>query len=260
MGSTSIASSLTIGVLATGIACAGAAAGVYATGHGRLERWVVPLSGGILVGVAAVGLAPEIAREIGWWLCLGLFAAGYGVLYGLDRLGYPICPSCSHGHDHSECATRLHGFTTPIVTATALHAFLDGWGATSAAWSGSSGLRLAVPVAILLHKVPEGLALGSILKASNESARKALGWAVFAELFTLAGTGVALGMGAGAGQWVGAFMNYALAVAGGFFLYLGVHAVHGDWRRHGAGSAVLAAAGGIAAVAMQWGARMIWAF
>ena len=57
-----------------------------------------------------------------------------------------------------------------------------------------------------------------------------------------------------------AVMNYALAVAGGFFLYLGVHAVHGDWRRHGAGSAVLAAAGGIAAMAMQWGARMIWAF
>jgi len=255
---TSIPNGWTIGALATGIACAGAAAGVYATGHGRLARLVVPLSGGILVGVAAIGLAPEIARGIGWWLCLGLFAAGYAVLFGLDHLGYPICPSCSHGHDHSGCATRLHGFTTPIVTATALHAFLDGWGAASAAWVSTSGLRLAVPVAILLHKVPEGLALGSILKASNESERKALAWAVFAELFTLAGAGVALGMGAGASM--GLWMNYALAVAGGFFLYLGVHAVHGDWRRHGAGSAALAAAGGVAAVAMQWGARVIWAF
>ena len=250
----------TIGALATGIACAGAAAGVYATAHGRLARLIVPLSGGILVGVAALALAPEIARVIGWALCLALFAAGYGVLYGLDRLGYPICPSCSHGHDHSGCATRLHGFTTPIVTATALHAFLDGWGATTAAETASSGLRLAVPVAILLHKVPEGLALGSILKASSESARTALLWAVFAELFTMVGAGVGLAMGAEAGKAMGSLMNYALAVAGGFFLYLGVHAVHGDWRRHGAGSAALAAAGGAAAVAMQWGARMIWAF
>ena len=247
----------TLPATATAIACAGAAAGVFATSQGRFARFIVPLSGGILVGVAAMGLFPEIARITGWSLCLALFVAGYLTLYLLDRLGYPICPSCSHSHEHEGCATTLHGFTAPIVIATSLHAFLAGWSVATAAFVASSGLRLAVPLAILLHKAPEGLALGSILKASMPSAGRALLWAILAELCTLIGAGVGLAMGATDSAW----LSYALAVAGGFFIYLGLHAIHGEWRKRGAGSAAIAGLGGAAAaVALQFGARVLWSF
>ncbi len=245
-------------MIATAVACAGAVAGVYATAHGRLAQFIVPLSGGILVGVAAMGLMPEIARITGWMLCITLFAAGYLTLYLLDRLGYPICPSCSDSHDHDGCATTLHGFTAPIVTATSLHAFLDGWSVATAAFASNSGLRVAVPLAILMHKIPEGLALGSILKASTPRANRALGGAVFAESFTLAGAGVGLLMGSSVSI---AWLSYPLAIAGGFFVYLGAHAVHGEWRKRGARSAAIAGLGGAAAaIVLQFGARLIWNF
>lgn len=216
---------------------------------------VVPFSGGILLGVSIFGLLPELAGEIGWLTAVLLFAAGYAALSLVDRYGYPVCPSCSHNHDHGGCSATLHGFAAPLIMATSLHAFIDGWGIVSASAAASPGIRVALPMAVLLHKLPEGLALGSILNASTGSRVRAFTWCLIVESATLAGGGAGLlarpELGAG-------WMGVPLAIAGGCFVYLGFHAIHGEWQRRGAVSAFVPAITGAAGAAVLQGGARAW--
>ncbi|MGH9658926.1 MAG: ZIP family metal transporter [Bryobacteraceae bacterium] len=230
----------------TAAALAGAAAGLLLTGA-RTARAFVPAAGGLLLGVAAFGLLPELAREIGAVAGVALFAGGYLALRFIDKRVYPVCPSCSHDHDHDACAAALHGFAAPLVAATALHAFLDGWSVAAA--QSSPELRVAVPLAVTLHKVPEGIALGAILRAALRSRSAAMLWSALAESATLAGGAVALAI---APHLAGRWLHYPLAVAGGCFLYLGFHAIHGDWRRRGPRRAGLPALAGLASAAVLY--------
>jgi zinc transporter ZupT len=148
---------------------------------------MVPFAGGLLVGVSVFGLFPELVSEIGWGKGLLLFAAGYLVLLGINHYVIPICPSCAHDHDHETCATVLHGFAGPLVLAAAVHSSLDGWSIVTAQFAGPLGVRLALPMAVVLHKIPEGIALGAILCAAVVSRRVALAWCLLAEGVTLAG-------------------------------------------------------------------------
>jgi zinc transporter ZupT len=235
-------------MLAALVAILSAALGVLLLRGRKAARFLIPLSGGLLAGVAVFGLIPELTAQIGWATGLSLVALGYGLLLGLDRFVYSVCPSCAHDHDHDGCTATLHGFAAPILIATSLHAFIDGWGLVT--------VQFAVPAfaaALLLHKIPEGLALGTILRASLSQGRtgaRAIALCVAAELATVAGG--AAGLWRTPAAWVG----YPLAVAGGTFLFLGVHAVHSDWKRRGARTAFIPAlAGAAGAVILQQSLR-----
>jgi zinc transporter ZupT len=167
------------------------------------------VSGLLLVAVALFGLMPELMRAIGWWQTLLFGAVGYGFLACLDHRGYAVCPSCSHGGK----------FAGSLVVATAVHAFVDGWG--MAATESEATVGTAIAAVILLHKIPEGLALGTMLRASRPRATEAAGLLLVAEMLTLAG-GV-VGLHAEPGIW----LYYPLAIAGGTFIFLGTHALHG---------------------------------
>ncbi len=200
---------------------AGACTGAYLrTGQGR-GRWFVPVSGVILLAVSLFSILPETAGERGWLRAGLLFGAGYAVLYVVDRYVHPVCPSCSHSH------SELDGFSAPLILATSIHAFIDGWGMTVAQNAGAGSMRTTIPIAVLLHKIPEGLALGVMLRASHKSRGAAAGWGAGAEFSTAVGAMAALSLTPG--YWAGDL----LAVAGGTFVYLGFHAVHGalGWRR-----------------------------
>ncbi|MCU1258218.1 MAG: zinc/iron permease [Bryobacterales bacterium] len=229
------------------VAVAGAVPGLYLNSIPRAARVAIPFSGGILLGVSLFGLLPELAGEIGWLRGLPVFAAGYLLLLLLDRYVFAVCPSCSHDHNHSDCSSALHGFTVPLVFAASAHAFLDGWGLVGAEHGVSAGVRIAFPVAVMLHKIPEGLALGAILRASTRSRGTAFAWCVAVEAATLVGGAAGIRLTPHLGS---AWTNYPLAVAGGCFLYLGYHAIHGKWR-----PAVTGIAG---AAVLQQGARVLF--
>ena len=189
--------------LATAVGLAGAALGLWLTGMRRRVQAVVPLSAGVLLGVALFGLVPELAVELGWPASLLLFTGGYGLLLLLNRFAYPVCPTCAHDHDHNSCSTELHGFAGPLIAAAAVHSFLDGWSIATVQLTVPLGLRVAVPVAVALHKVPEGIALGGILRASVKSRAAALGWCALAEGATLAGGALGLLMAPHLGtEWI----------------------------------------------------------
>ncbi len=181
--------------------------GAIALSGARKARWLVPVSGVLLAGVAVFGLLPELVRAIGWPSTLGLAALGYGVLSLLDHNGVPVCPSCSHGEK----------FSTSLVIATAFHAFVDGWG--MAATENQASVGAAITTAMLLHKIPEGLALGTMLRVATPRAAAAMALLFVAELPTIAG-GIT-GLHSAPGIWI----DYPLALAGGTFLFLGLHAI-----------------------------------
>ncbi len=217
-------------LLAFAVALAGIVPGMYLGKVPQAARFVVLFSGILLLGVALFGLLPELAREIGWLRGVPIFAAGYLFLQYVDRKTQLVCPSCSdhHGHTHNDCDSALHGFTVPLACAAAAHAFLDGWGLASLPADASAGMRVAFPVAVLLHKLPEGLALGAMMKAATRTRSHAIWWSVAAESGTLVGALAGIALTPRLGR---AWTNYPLALAGGCFLYLGYHAIHIGWTR-----------------------------
>lgn len=212
------------------LAAGGIAGGVWLTGVPALSRRLVPFSGGLLIGIALFWVLPEMAEFFSWPGAMAWIAAGFLMLWLIDRFIYPVCPACSHTHDHDQCSTRLHGFATPLLLAAGLHSFLDGWTLAVGQQGQDRLLGTTFVIGIALHKIPEGLALGVIVRAALASRGRAVMGAVAAESATLVGAGVELLLAPYLGsQWV----NGLLALAAGTFLYLGFHAVHGEFKRRG---------------------------
>jgi zinc transporter ZupT len=215
-----------LSIAATAIGAASGALGVFSLAGST--RRIVPLSGALLAAIALFAVYPELAETRGWFAGAALLAGGVGLLWAFGRFVYPVCPSCSHTHDHDHCARALHGFALPLAAAASLHAFLDGVGLSASQQEPMGGLAAAVVVGVTLHKIPEGIALGVMLREALRSRGAALGWCVLAEAATLAGALLESALTARFGL---AWVSYPLALAGGSFLYLGFHALHGEWRR-----------------------------
>ena len=90
-----------------------------------------------------------------------------------------------------------------------------------------------------------------MLRASVGSRAAAFAWCALAEGATVAG-GLFV-----TGQAGGVWVTGALALAGGSFVYLGFHAVHGEWRRRGVPAMAPALAGAAGAAVLQQGLRAL---
>lgn len=238
---------LSVPAIATAVGIAGAALGIWLTEARDRARIVVPLTAGMLLGVALFGLVPDLARDAGWPICLALFALGYAALAIPARFGYAVCPSCAHDHDHVACSSELHGFAAPLLTGAALHSLFDGWSVAAAQLALPVELRFAAPLAIALHKAPEGIALGGMLCASMKSRSWGFLCAALAEGMTISGAALAFWLAPRLGdRWI----VYPLGVTAGWLCYLGFHAAHEEWKRRGARRAFTAAAAGMAGAAL----------
>lgn len=234
---------------AIGVFCA--VLGLWSLTGAQASRRVVPFSGGLLVGISLFGVLPDLAERYSWAGGPALLAVGVALLWLVGRYVYPVCPSCSHTHQHELCSAALHGFATPLVVAATLHSFLDGLGIAASQQRSADALGTTLVLAVILHKIPEGVALGVMLRAALPTRASALLWCALAESATFLGglleSIVAPGLGA---RWVS---YYVLALAGGSFLYLGFHAVHGEWRRRGRPAFAPALTGAAGAAALQQG-------
>lgn len=205
-----------------------------------------------------------MAEMLRWPVALAWLAGGAALLWAVDRFIHPVCPACSpqdphglehhqgdheHADDDQEGSAGLHGYAMPLLIAAAVHAALDGWSAAAANGSslnsggGAAHLSDAFVLAIAVHKVPEGLALGLIVRAALASKRSAFLWCSAAELATLAGAGLETILAPYIGPHI---LQIVLAAAGGSFLFLGAHAVQGEWRQRGVGAAFVPALAGLA--------------
>ena len=227
----------------------GALAGIALAEVPSISRRVLPFSGGVLVGVAAFWILPEIAAHYGWMGGLAGLAAGFAALWAIDHYLYPVCPTCSHTHDHEACHTRLHGFAAPLLIAAGVHSFFDGWSLAVAYGKGFESLKLAFIVGIGAHKLPEGLALGALLLAALGSAGRAVAGAALAQSMMLAGGMLAVFLAPHLGtSWTVGF----LSVAAGAFVYLGYHAIDSEYQQNGMTTTVMPAlTGAVGAAALR---------
>src|SRR5262249_35147239 len=94
----------------------------------------------------------------------------------------------------------------------------------------NSAAKWSLFSALCIHKVPEGLALGSLLIGAGVHRAAALGWVAVVESATLLGgvigyfflTNISM-------LWLGLIMAHV----GGGFVYLATHAVVGEMLKHG---------------------------
>ncbi len=232
-------------------ALAGSAVGIWLIGTPLLARRVVPFSGGVLVGISLFWVMPELAGRFGWFAGPGWLLVGLACLWLINRYVSPLCPTCAHGHEHDSCTRRLHGFAAPLIGAAAVHALIDGWGLAASLNEAAGSLGEAVFLGIALHKIPEGLAMGVILRAALGSWRTAMAGAAAAQAPMILG-GFLESVTA---PYVGSYWLFLLlALAGGSFLFLGVHALHTELKQRGAlPTFATAVAGAAAAAALQHG-------
>lgn len=246
---------VTAGVAAALIAIVSAAAGLRLTLAPRWGRRLVPFSAGLLGGLVLFGILPELVRQRGWVGGAAFVFAGMLLLWAVARWLYPVCPACSHTHDHSICPATLHGFALPLLVAASVHAFLDGVGVAASTQPHAEALGGAMLVGVGLHKVPEGIALGVILHAALGSRGSALAWSAAVQAATPLGAAAESVVSAHLGD---TGVGLALGLAGGSFLYLVYHALHADWQRRGAAPVIWSALTGVAGAAVLQQGLEVW--
>jgi zinc transporter ZupT len=199
------------------IAVACAAAGLSLGRTPFLPAHVAAAGGGLLFGLSLFWVLPEVAESAGptpaWVLALGVC----GLLILLDRM--LLHDGQAHGH-----------VLAPLLIATAVHSFVDGWSVRAIAINPLA--NLAVALGLALHKGPEGLAVGWICRRSIASPWKAATAALVVEVMTLVGAWVEPRASRSAvhafGPW---WTPIALSIIAGTFLFVGIHALLPNRKR-----------------------------
>ena len=187
-----------------------------------LER-LIALSAGFMLSVALLDLAPEAIQQHG-------AAAAPFILLGFLLVHLTQHTLVPHFHFGEEVHEVTKAVSMSALAGLLLHTFVDGVAITSAA-NVRASLGFLVFLAILLHKLPEGLAISSIFLASGASRRRALLAGASLGIATIAG-GLMTGL-------IEPLSHYGLALAAGVSLYVGASNLvpefqhKRDWRLQG---------------------------
>ncbi len=211
---------MAVASLLTFLAITGVIAGVLLGESQKISCYLAAAGGGLLFGISLFWLVPEIAAASGWLPASALTLGACLALALIDRLFI----HSDHGPGREALA--------PILTATAVHSFLDGWSVRAI---GSLQIAsITAPLGLALHKIPEGVAIGWIARQSIGSAGQAAAAAIAVELITLVGAFVepfASRSGSAVfGTW---WTSAVVAIVSGSFLFFGVHAILPNRRRAG---------------------------
>lgn len=217
-------------VLAFGLAVAGGAISVSVrVSHKRLCG-LISLAAGTLLGVTLFSILPESYSALPFWqMALGL-ASGYLVFAIISKYVFHVCPACAASHFDEATTHRFSEIAIAMVIALAIHGALDGLAlAVGHEAEMSDQMDASLLLAICIHKIPEGLALGALLLGAGYRRGVVLVWVAAVEATTL--------LGGVLGLWVlpgisGAWIDIILAHVGGGFIFLAAHAVFGELLKH----------------------------
>jgi ZIP family zinc transporter/zinc and cadmium transporter len=173
----------------------------------RTLKVFVALGAGFMLAVAFLEVLPRSLALTP--LAFPLALAGYLLIHLFEHCLVPHFHFGEETPRHVEHLSRAGG--TAAAAGLTLHSFFDGL-AIASGFLVSVPLGLLLFLAILIHKLPEGFTLGSILLLTGRSPRQALAGTVWLGIACVAG---AVAMNAARG-WLGA----GLALSGGATLYV----------------------------------------
>ncbi len=183
----------------------------------QISHHVLPISGGMLFGIAVFWILPEMRELAGWPRALLWAISIFLLLLVIDRKIFPICPCCGHRGCTPDNRPAL-GFV-PLIGAIVLHNIFDGW--TIALSNQVDGVtKWELIGGVLAHKLPEALIFGLMLSMATKKREHAL----LAALITASGIGIgAAGQALVVHSAASALGFVSLALAEASFLFAGVH-------------------------------------
>jgi zinc transporter ZupT len=215
--------------------------------HERLCR-LISFAAGSLLGVTLFSLLPEIFFKLSIIELLLGIGSGYLLFFLISRFVFHICPACAASHFDEATTHRFGEIAGAMVIALGLHSAVDGLALSVGGESHMAGsLGLSLLLAICVHKIPEGLALGSLLLASGLTKTRTLAWVAAVESTTLIGGII--------GIWAvprinELWLDLILAHIGGGFVFLAIHAVFGELAKHNPKRVLISFFSGIALIAV----------
>jgi ZIP family zinc transporter/zinc and cadmium transporter len=199
--------SLLLGAIAALADVVGGLILVRARGVERYLRYFVALGAGFLMATAVLEMAPESLR-LSPRLGPVLIMAGYCAVHLLEHT--------INAHFHFGEETHSHEFVSwrtgySVMCGLSVHALFDGV-AIGSGFVVSNWLGWLIFLAILLHKMPEGFTMASVMLASGRSRSMAFNSAVVLAAATLAGVMLI--------ELVPQWLPYGLPVSAGVALYV----------------------------------------
>jgi ZIP family zinc transporter/zinc and cadmium transporter len=174
--------SLALGSLAALADIVGGIVLVHRNWTQRYLRYSIALGAGFMMAVAILDMLPEAFKFSAVWAPL-LVLAGYCAIHLLEHTITPHFHFGEETHAHE----FLHAHTGySVLCGLAAHSFFDGV-AIASGFVISNALGWLIFVAIILHKVPEGFTIASVMLASGRSRRMAVLSATLLAAATIAG-------------------------------------------------------------------------
>ena len=127
-------------------------------------------------------MLPESLRLSGDW-ALPLVVAGYFLVHLFE---HTLAPHFHFGEETHADEMRLHHAGFSALLGLGMHSFFDGV-AIASGFLVSGGLGLVIFMAIMLHKVPEGFTVSSLLLAGGRTRGSAFGGAALLGICTIGG-------------------------------------------------------------------------
>jgi len=174
--------SLILGTLAALADIVGGVVLVQRNRTGRYLRYSIALGAGFMMAVAILDMLPESMKFSPVW-APALVLAGYCAIHLLEHTITPHFHFGEETHAH-EFLHKRTGWS--VLCGLAAHAFFDGV-AIASGFVLSRALGWMIFVAIILHKVPEGFTMASVMLASGQTRRAAVVSATVLALATVAG-------------------------------------------------------------------------
>ena len=178
---------------------------------------MLAFAGGFMIAVALIDLFPEALARGGRGAAIVALGGYLAVHVTQHVIG-------THFHFGEETHAVSEAVSVAALVGLLLHTFVDGVAVASGLDVGGA-VGALVFIAVILHKVPEGLAISSLFLAAGQGRRRALLAAGALGVATIAGVALT--------AEVTPLRDHGLALAAGVTLYVGMSNLVPEFRARG---------------------------
>jgi len=216
-------------LLALSSAMAGAVLALAVGASHRNLCALISLAAGTLLATTFMDIIPEAWGSTSALAVAIALGSGYLLFALLSRFVFHVCPACAASHFDDHTSSEFRNIAVLLGVAFGIHSAMDG---VAIALGNEFGkiTELSIFLTVTAHKFPEGLALCGLLLGSGAQKPKALLLTLAFEVTTLLGW--FLGTFAIRGSLFNQWFPLILLHIGGGFVYLALHAILGERKKH----------------------------